>query len=500
MQIGNQNVQFLNDDGTPMSPEDIQKALQGGKLDTIIPGTSAFAPPTAPAQATSTGRGPGGATPVAGETAKGPLPQSDVTAVVPYPAGPMREIGIGAGQFVRGAMSPLALPGDFLAAGNELSRPFTGTDYRPMLPTSSDLDALSRNLNITPPGLAPSGEGERLLAAGARGAGTALSLGGINALPEAAGPLARGFITGTRPAVSLPTTANMLRTMAPGVTGGVASQGTADLYGSLVDPNDPLHPGLGVVMTPVAGAVAGGFTPGFGAAAPVGSQAYRNFANRNNLNVGRGLPTMEDIGNDIQAGQGNLGMVRTSLSPTQWGKVLGPNVDPEDAAATVLGSPALTRKIVNDLPNIQGKLGAAAVANGFWPHMNAQTKESVIPDASERSGVEDQHGIQAVTGTAPPSPDESAVRKLVGSELGASMATYFSNLVSHDPKVQLAAHLIGYGMPFAAPLLRKYIPDYNVGRATVGAGVGLGNTGQMLPPSGGINYSAPAGFAPPQGQ
>lgn len=490
-QIGGANGPYV--DFGDLNDSQVDQLIQSGKFDNIINNpekykTQPAAAPTAPVAAPppQTGTIVPGARQVDTSSEAGKIAPPSLQYAPQVEAGPERELGITAGQFSRGLISPLSIPGDINKIVSQASGGIIPT-YG--LPTTQDLDRLAQDWHITSPGYNPQGFAENELAAFSRGAGEAASMAAVP-------PIARGLAStvGYQGRI-LPQAAQLGRTLVTGGAGSAAGEAEAQLYQP-----DPLHPGLAAVGPIATSALVSGLTPASLSTAGrlYYGNPYNNLTSRLGIDLQNQTPLLEDAGAGIKSGlesnyraavvnkqpAGAGGVPGTDLTQSQYDSIV--NGSDAQAASRVLQGQKIAPTLANELPTETNQLAAATIANNKWQSAHPLVKQALVPDDTERAAVEAQHGKGAT-----PSPglniERGVYRAVLGEMLGQA-SQVASSFLGSDHKTAALMHLAGFAAPYLRPMARTLATPVGARAATLGATTGIDPA---------IYMTAPSGFAPP---
>lgn len=404
--------------------------------------------------------------------------------------GPLREPAIAATQFARGALSPVALPGDILTAANAAGAgiPF---DLAPQLrgfPTSQSLDRLLSPITNS---LTPEGFWENELAGGFRGIGEGASM--------LAGARAPGLAYTRYPwarAGSMPM--NMLTGGVSGLASTGVQQGIQS-WGINPDQNASLAP-----LAPIAAGAATGLGVG-GGLRWLTSTPYERVVTGLGGNISKALPLEEDAGSGMRDSlinsmssaprtPGNMGLnglYGTDLTKKDFNALTDSKASGEDIKALTL-NPKIAPILRDEQPAAMDAVAASHLANATdasdWMNLHPRVRESLIPDRIDQRTVERTFAGGVIPGSmtylqrlrATAAREGPHIIGLVGSEFAVDVARYFSEMTHADPSLQRSLALLGVAAPAAYAGARFLMSP--VGRQTaLGAAVGTGAGSYLAP-------------------
>jgi hypothetical protein len=453
-------------------------------------------------------------------------PGQDKTAgkIAPYtserqmPPGIGRDMWLGGGQFIRGMVSPVAIPGDLNRAATYMSGGYI-PQYNRLL-TSEDLDKISTDLDITPLNVTPQNRFERDLAMAFRGAGEAVDypLGG-RALGTAIRPIAgQNALMGTG---SIPGQGVV------GAASGLASNEMAEYqrrFGTSQGTGG-LGPLLPVAAGTAAGIITGGTMPA-GVRLVTGSP-YRGLVEDLGGSV-RNPPHLEDAADNLISAVRNTGQRASGLSPDEFNRVAGPNATAQDMSNAILSTdqPRIATRL-RDSGQFDDEMDAFAGAHlsnvgrrADWVGLHNRVQESLIPDQAQRDLVH-----QTFRGPIIPSANfhenlldlaRTADMRLIANvarEVAMQAGSAVGAFAHADPSLVAGMSLLGAAWPRLRDVGGRLFGDPGVRLgAGIGAAVGIPEGASVLSPGGmqftssgapelgAIPYTPPPSYAPPGGQ
>jgi hypothetical protein len=270
---------------------------------------------------------------------------------------------------------------------------------------------------------------------------------------------------------------------------------------------------LAPLVAPVAGMLIGG---GIGGAYQTGRDVaqwatgntpFLRTVRELGADLQAGLPLTSTAGNDLRTMVQAMGHPASGLDTAQYNSIAGRRVSPNAAYRASL-EPEVAPILRSNFPDQMDDIAAAHIANaqtrGSWNNLHPRTREALIPDPGNRNVVDEtfRGGVvpsQSFTENLSIADRLRSLREAshVGSLVNMEALFHSAGALHADPSIAGAAAILGYAIPYGARLLNWSLTSPAGRQAAIGGAIGVPQGASVLQP-GGMQYTAPPDFAPPQ--